>query len=196
MTATTITGEELEADLVGREAVVSLASAPTEDSTPMSTPVLIILISAGVVIAVGICVACLILRKKRIALNGGGSISKSKKEEEAQKAVDKFLQTSLKKKTSETQKKFVGLEEQESVSGRSFGAGLDTQAPALVPDEEKDKRSFAALSDDDKDKRSSFGKNSILSPDKNKSIVGSHRTGSQKPKVVPKVQPDDKDIMQ
>ena len=46
--------------------------------------------------------------------------------------------------------------------------------PALATHEEKDKRSFISLSDDSKDKEE-FGKNSILSPDKNKSILGSIR---------------------
>ena len=72
MTATTETGEELEADMQAKQAFVSLASAPpSEESTPISTPVFIILISAGAVIFIGICTACLVLRKKRIALNGG-----------------------------------------------------------------------------------------------------------------------------
>lgn len=44
----------------------------------------------------------------------------SKKEEEAKKAVDKFLQSQMKKKTTETQKKFVEEDE-------SFRAGMDTQ---------------------------------------------------------------------
>jgi len=104
---------------VDRAAVVTLSEAPVGESSTISTPVLIILISAGTVIAVGIGIVCLVLKKKRIALNGGGSKPASKKEEEAQKAVDKFLQTSMKKKNSETQKKFVGEE--------SFGGGLDTQ---------------------------------------------------------------------
>ena len=190
MTATTTTGEELEADLSAKGAFVSLAAAPpAEEATPMSTPVLIILISAGAVIVIGICTACLVLRNKRIALNGGEAKSTSEKQEEAQKAVDRFLRASLSKnkKHEETQKKFVGADE--SISGRSSGAGFDTQAPALVPAEEKDKRSFISISDDDKDK-DSFGKNSILSPDKNKSIVASHRNGSQKVVVPPSVQPD------
>lgn len=188
MTSTAIAGEELEEDLgsqPNREAVVALGAAPAEESSPMSTPVLIILISAGAVIALGICVGCLVLKKKRIALDGEGSTT-SQKEAEAKKAVDKFLQASLGKKASETQKKFVGEE--------SFGAGLDTQQPALAPGEEKDKRSFVSLSDDDKDK-DSFGKNSILSPDKNKSILGSHRNGSQKQGLPPTVQPDDKALI-
>ena len=87
-----------------------------------------------------------------------------------------------KNKTDETQKKFVGADE--SISGRSSGAGFDTQAPALALGEEKDKSTFIAITDDDKEK-DSFGKNSILSPDKNKSIVESQRIGSQKKVLSP-----------
>lgn len=120
MTNTAIAGEEQQEDLVDREALVTLSEAPVEEGTTISTPVLIILISAVGVIAVGVGIVCLILKKKRIALSSGGSKPASKKEEEAKKAVDKFLQASMKKKNSETQKKFVGGED-------SFGGGLDTQ---------------------------------------------------------------------
>jgi len=125
LTSTAIAGEEQQEDLVDREALVTLSEAPDEGSSTISTPVLIILISAVGVIAVGVGIICLILKKKRIALSSGGSKPTSKKEEEAKKAVDKFLKTSMKKKNSETQKKFVGGEESFGLANE-FG-GLDTQ---------------------------------------------------------------------
>lgn len=124
MTNTDIAGEEQQEDLVNREALVTLSEAAEEStSTPVPDYWFIILIGAVAVIAMGIGIVCLILKKKRIALNSGGGKPISKKEEEAQKAVDNFLQASMKKKTSETQKKFVG---EESFGGGSI-RGLDTQ---------------------------------------------------------------------
>ena len=74
MTNTAIAGEEQEEDLVDREALVTLSEAPVEDggTTKSVDYWLVILISAVAVIILGIGVVCLVLKKKRIAVNGGG----------------------------------------------------------------------------------------------------------------------------
>ena len=86
MTNTVVVGEELQEDNVNREALVTLSEAPVEEvkkTFQVRDYWLIILISAIAVIALGTGVVCLIIRKKRIAINSGNGKPISKKEEEA-----------------------------------------------------------------------------------------------------------------
>jgi hypothetical protein len=119
LTDVEIVGDEQKEDLVNRESLINLNVEPAEESSKISATAIIILISTAGVIALGICIICLVLKKKRISLNNGGSKPSSKKEEEDKKKVDKFLLASLEKKKFETQKKFFGDE-------ITFNGGMDT----------------------------------------------------------------------